>query len=589
MPWRGPQEEGEYPTLGWLIIKWIEDLCLPVPAGHPDLIGKPLQLTNSQMHYFLQFYRLDPDTGQFYYPARGQDVGPKGCGKSPEGGLTCLAEFDGPVVFAGWDARGEPVGANREDSVVSIVGRAEVQTGNMYDWLYTALANSRAADDHGWNVELGRITKQKGGYGVIETATSSVSTTGRSRHFVAKEETWLWNKSSGMVAQSALLNADVYKVGGRTCEYTNPPQLGDGTVAELTIRNAAKARRPIMIFRRGADMPKEFEGGKGLKKAANEPRVREMIRIAYGDALTSRGGWIDEDDAYDAILDEETSEEEATRLWLGAATKGVGKLVDPARYDDLLDLERTIQPGAMVVLSFDGSMTTDCTALTMTSIEAIPHQVLLKLWKRPPGPAGDEYTVPRHEVTDLVMKTFREQNVMMLVADYAGKWESTIDDWADTWGEIKRSEIGSYGKGLVFPIWWNNNYVDVDKIVRKYASLLAGDGIPWTHEDDEDLRMQVCAMVAAKRRNIYQFVETEDETPEKMIDAGVTSMMGVWAALKMFVLYGDGAPSDEDGLSTWDRLNGKGAQKALEPAGATRSSPDDQTVIGAAKRLRDLI
>lgn len=584
MPWRGPNEPNEYPTLGWLVIDWIEHLQLPVPAGHPDLIGRPLELTNSQMGYFLMWYRLNED-GTFYYANRGQDVGPKGCGKSPEGALTCLTEFDGPAVFAGWDANGEPVGKNRVDSVVSIIGVAEVQTGNMYDWLFTALANSKAADEYGWSVELGRISKARGGFGVIETATSSVSTTGRARHFVAKEETWLWTPSSGMVKQSALINADVQKTHGRTCEYTNSPTTGTGTVAELTQIYSLTSRRPIMIHRRSAaeDLPPDL-AEKGIRLKKNEPRVRELIRIAYGDSLVDRGGWMQEDDAYEGILDPEATEDDGYRLWLAIERKGTGRMVDPDTYDVLALPDKIIEPGSLIVLSFDGSMVKDSTALLATTIEARPHQTVVRIWKRPAGAEGEDWVVPKHEVKDAVHDWFHSHRVMMMVADYAGKWESTLDEFGDAWGRLRPTDVGKYGTGLIYPIWWNNNYVDVDRICRKYDSLLSAvdpenpTDLPWSHDGDPLLRNQVCAMITSyQQRGKYMCVETESEAPDHMIDAGVASMMGIWAALKMFALYGSGVQSGDEGLSTWQRLTG-----------SADAEVEDDSALGAARRLRDI-
>ena len=56
--WRGPSEPGEFPTLGWLVIDWIEAHCV-IPDG--DRAGAPFVLTDEQARFILRHYRLEPD------------------------------------------------------------------------------------------------------------------------------------------------------------------------------------------------------------------------------------------------------------------------------------------------------------------------------------------------------------------------------------------------------------------------------------------------------------------------------------------------------------------------------------------------
>ena len=57
MPWRGPEYEGEVPTLGWDVLDWITEY-LVVPDG--PTAGDPLELTPEQAQFVLNFYRVDP-------------------------------------------------------------------------------------------------------------------------------------------------------------------------------------------------------------------------------------------------------------------------------------------------------------------------------------------------------------------------------------------------------------------------------------------------------------------------------------------------------------------------------------------------
>ena len=56
--WRGPSEPGEFPTLGFQVIDWIEANCV-IPDGAD--MGRPFILTDEQYRFVLQYYRLHPD------------------------------------------------------------------------------------------------------------------------------------------------------------------------------------------------------------------------------------------------------------------------------------------------------------------------------------------------------------------------------------------------------------------------------------------------------------------------------------------------------------------------------------------------
>ena len=106
MTWRGPSYDGEFPSLGWGIIDFIEG-GLVVPLGRDA--GQPLRLTEEQIEFFVRLYRIDPISGRRVV-RRAQLRRAKGWGKSPLIAGLAVAELCGPVRFGGWDEQGEPIG-----------------------------------------------------------------------------------------------------------------------------------------------------------------------------------------------------------------------------------------------------------------------------------------------------------------------------------------------------------------------------------------------------------------------------------------------------------------------------------------------
>src|SRR5438309_1842450 len=121
MPWREPQYEGEFPSLGWGVIDWWETY-LRIPSG--PFWGEPFVPTDEQVRYVVKLYRIDPRTGRFVY-RRAAKREAKGKGKSPEAAGLALVEFAGPVVFDGWDADGEPVGRPHPSPWVQVAACSE--------------------------------------------------------------------------------------------------------------------------------------------------------------------------------------------------------------------------------------------------------------------------------------------------------------------------------------------------------------------------------------------------------------------------------------------------------------------------------
>src|SRR4051812_11672221 len=127
MPPRAPEPGGRLPSLGWELLEWYADK-LRIPSGMS--IGAPLIATAEQARFVIRFYAVN-EHGRFIY-RRGALMRAKGWGKSPLLAAMALGELCGPTVFAGWDARGFPVGRAHPSPWVQIAAVSEDQTDNTY-------------------------------------------------------------------------------------------------------------------------------------------------------------------------------------------------------------------------------------------------------------------------------------------------------------------------------------------------------------------------------------------------------------------------------------------------------------------------
>jgi hypothetical protein len=111
--WRGASFPGEFPTLGYGVADWVEANLVQaggsvVPITDAPADAEPIRLSTGQVTFLLWRYRLDVDGRPAY--ARDDQVPAEMAREVPSAAILAAAEASGPVRFAGWDERGEPVG-----------------------------------------------------------------------------------------------------------------------------------------------------------------------------------------------------------------------------------------------------------------------------------------------------------------------------------------------------------------------------------------------------------------------------------------------------------------------------------------------
>jgi hypothetical protein len=135
--------------------------------------------------FLVKHYRLKPmrDRG-----ARGRRRGstrgrcwskPQKWGKARSSAMIC-AEAVGDVVFAGWDANGEPVGRPWPTPIIQVTASTEDQTDNVYKALRPMIDNGPLADII---PDTGETRINLPGQGWMEPVTSKASVSaGRAHH-----------------------------------------------------------------------------------------------------------------------------------------------------------------------------------------------------------------------------------------------------------------------------------------------------------------------------------------------------------------------------------------------------------------------
>jgi hypothetical protein len=278
MPWRGPEFEGEAPSLGGLVGDWIEENCV-IPDG--DHKAKPYLLTEEMWAFILNYYRLHPDAdperpASAWTYRRGQLVRPQKWGKSPFTAALICAEAVGPTVFGGWDAAGEPVGRPWSTPLIQVTASSEDQTDNVYRALVPMIEYGPLADVI---PDTGETRINLPGEGRIDPVTSKArSRLGQRVTFVVQDETGTWTKENGGQSLARVQNRGLAGMGARGVEITNAWDPAEASVAQATFEA------------RVTDIYRDFRTAPAHLSYRNKVERRRIHKHVYGDSW-----WVDLD------------------------------------------------------------------------------------------------------------------------------------------------------------------------------------------------------------------------------------------------------------------------------------------------------
>lgn len=279
MPWRGAEEPGEVPTLGYLVGEWIEEFCVIPDREHG---GEPYKLTDEMWTFLAHFYRLNVDAkpGQlataFHY-RRGMLVRPQKWGKGPLSAAMVCAEAIGPTVFDGWDADGEPVAKPRPTPRIQIAATTDDQADeNVYKHLYAMITRGPLYD---MIPDTGSTRIVLPGGGGIEVVTSkATSRLGAPISFAVMDETGVWTRENKGHDLAKTLRRGLAGMGGRSVETTNAWNPAELSTAQMGFESKV------------ADIYRDYRKPPAHLSYGNKVERRKIHRHVYGDSW-----WVDLD------------------------------------------------------------------------------------------------------------------------------------------------------------------------------------------------------------------------------------------------------------------------------------------------------
>lgn len=536
------------------------DRLITLPAGEPELTlgyeavfwaakylrhpngpyaGQPWTPIPSQLDFMLWWYAISED-GRWLFDHGVRRLS-KGAGKSPQAGAMCLIELCAPVRFKGFckrdpddprtwgGVRGKPV----DMPLVQIAATSESQTANTNRMVRAFMPKgSRVVREH--HLDPGKtITYKTDNGGQLEIITSSASAAeGALTTFGVLDETEHWRPANGGAELAAVMDRNLAKSSSRAIETCNAWEPGAGSVAEATWdawvaqeEGRTRSRSKILYDARIAPATTDL---------ADDDSLRAGIAAAYGDCF-----WVDQQTIMDRILSLRTAPDVARRFYLNQPVASLSSWVTPQEWSALADPSVVIADGDEIVAFFDGSKSSDATALVGCHVET-GHVFALGIWEPTPAREGGEAEpVPVGEVDEAVERMFLNWDVKAFFADVR-EWESfTKVEWPKRYADQLALHSVPGGKDPQSIAW--------DMRTRVYDFTMAcemtlGEILDRGFSHDGDSRV-ARHMINARRHPNRWGVSISKETRQspKKIDAAVC-VIGARMVRRLYLASIAGAP-----------------------------------------------
>lgn len=536
MPWI-PSTPGEVPTLGYVAIDFMTEYL----AAPDRLEYEPFVPYAEQEDFILRWYAINPVTGAWCY-RRGLLGRSRGWGKSPLLAALGITEALAPIVPAGWDADGQPVGRPWSDirtPNVHIAAVSEAQVKNTWDPMLEMLEGP-VIDAYPGLEPLGTFVNLPKGK-IIQLTSSARTTKGAKPVFAVLDQTEEWVPSNGGPKLAQTIRSNAAKIGGRTLESPNAFTPGEGSVAEdsaafaKAIADGRTLSSGLLLDHREA--PAETD-------LADRESLVAGLRVAYGDSSGHPDGCVLHDppcapghvelepiieQIWDPTADVQLNRSDFLNQITHASDSWISRPEWNSRSTHVLtpDAPLSLQAGDSITLGFDGSRkrkrgVTDATALVACRVSD-GLLVPMKVWEQPDGPAGDDWRIPTDEVDTLVRETFATYNVVGFYADPA-KWEGYVAQWEAKYGA--RLKVQSTRTNPIE--WWmvGGRAAMITRALEQfYNAVVDGELV---HAGDSTLTAHVLNARRRMKQTGYQIFKAHPDSPDK-IDAAIAAVLA-WQA-----------------------------------------------------------
>lgn len=424
-------------TLGWEILDWCT-YYLAQPDGKYK--GQKWVFTNEQAKFVLWFYAID-ETGAYIFEKAILER-PKGWGKSPMLAAISCVEFMGPVMFAGWDAYGKPVGMPTPTPQVQIAAISNSQAENTYALCREMMLEGELINEYpDLSVMLSKSTYPTGR--LLEKVTSSPrGREGNRATFAVMDETHLWVPQVQGPELFEAINRNLVKMDCRFVETTNAPVPGEESVAEL--ESIAYTRMLEESKETGKFVPVLFDTRQvAPHNIYDREEAFPALEYVYGDATKANGGWLNLERVWSEINNPMTTEQVSRRFYFNQKVSPPSSWLDYADWMDCFDARLKLRTGEKVALGFKSAQKMGVAALVGCRLS---DGALFRLgWWETPDDAREQgfnkitgkrestinWEVPWSEVDARVRNVLDYYDVIKLIVDPVNRRDISSQWYAD--------------------------------------------------------------------------------------------------------------------------------------------------------------
>lgn len=472
-----------------------------------------------------------------------------GLSKSPILAALACVEAMAPIVPAGWDAYGQPVGrpwADIRTPNVHIAAVSEEQTKNTWDPLLEMLREGPVLDEYPGVEPLDTMVNLPKGK-ILQRTASARTIKGAKPVFSVLDQTEEWVPSNGGIRLAGVMRSNAAKIGGRTLESPNAYIPGEGSVAEESAAFAAAIREGrardegLLYDHREAppdtslterDTPAEFGDDEH-----HYVGLIDGLRVSYGDSSAHPGGCVihqppcppghvELEPLVATIWDPAQDVQMSRSDFLNQITHASDSWVTFPQWKDCFGLDCAVGVGDIVVLGFDGSRgrnrgKADATALIGCRVED-GYVFQIGIWEQPSGPAGRDWAPNPIEIDAAVRRAFETWTVVGFYADPSG-WTEYVARWEAAFGrklKVKASQANPISA------WPRGKDSRVVEYIERFRQAVANKEV--RHDGASALMRHVLNARKRSTRTGYLLYKAFPDSPDK-IDGAYAAVMA-WKA-----------------------------------------------------------